>query len=347
MSVHNQHVKKVRSDAARLVAFVLFCAMLTWFITFALGQTRLTQAHEYGAIFTDVSGLETGSAVRAAGVEVGVVTDLELRDDNTVLVTLRVEDRVPLTTTTQATVRYANLTGDRYVDLTSPRGDEALRLRPGDTIPVAMTAPALDLDVLFNGFRPLTRALDPAEVNQLAESVVAISQGQGGALDELLGHTASLTTTVADRAVVIDHVIDDLTQVLGTVDEHSDDVVSLIDGLDELLTGLADDREQIGESLESLSRTTQTGAEIVEAIRPPLASVVEEAERMAAVFNSNSEAADRYLSLLPDGIRALGRGGAYGSYFNFYLCGVRFKTDGDQGPNFTPFFLSEEFRCQF
>ena len=61
----------------------------------------------------------------------------------------------------------------------------------------------------------------------------------------------------------------------------------------------------------------------------------------------NSQAADRYLPQLPKGVQALGRGGAYGSFFNFYLCGVRFKLDGPQGPTFTPFTLAEEYRCQF
>ncbi|MFD2394497.1 hypothetical protein ACFSSF_12920 [Dietzia aerolata] len=47
-------------------------------------------------------------------------------------------------------------------------------------MPLAQTAPALDLDALLGGFRPLFRALDPAQVNQLSESIVKVFQGSPG-----------------------------------------------------------------------------------------------------------------------------------------------------------------------
>ena len=200
---------------------------------------------------------------------------------------------------------------------------------------------------MFNGFRPLTRALDADEVNQLTTSVLAISQGQGSALDELLRHVASLTHTLGDRGELIGQVIDNLTRVLDTLHDNRDEVVRLIDGLEGLMTGLAKDRKRIGAAFESLGEATERGGVFLRSIRPALQGLVAEVRRMATVFNANSPAADRYLSKLPTGIKALGRGGAYGSFFNFYLCGVRFKVDGPNGHVYTPFQLSKEFRCEF
>ncbi len=40
-------------------------------------------------------------------------------------------------------------------------------LHEGDTIPLSRTRPALDLTVLFNGFKPLFAALSPDDVNKL------------------------------------------------------------------------------------------------------------------------------------------------------------------------------------
>ncbi|MFC6931995.1 hypothetical protein ACFQHO_17725 [Actinomadura yumaensis] len=45
-------------------------------------------------------------------------------------------------------------------------------------IPVSQTRPALDLTVLFNGFRPLFRALEPDDVNKLAFQIVQTLQGR-------------------------------------------------------------------------------------------------------------------------------------------------------------------------
>ncbi len=348
---YTNHQIQFRTNAVRVGAFVLFACLLGSLIMLVLGEPLQKSARTYRATFTDVSGLETGSPVRAAGVDVGSVTDLRLRADHAVQVTFGVKPEVGLTTTTEARVRYANLTGDRYLELTAPtssaRGSQSASLPEGSTIPASRTTPALDLDLVFNGFRPLTRALDPAAVNELTSSIIAVSQGQGGALDNLFSHVASLTNTLGDRSALIGQVIDNLTAVLDVVNDDRDDVTRLIEGLADLMEGLADDRKRIGASLESLSQTTVAGTDFVRDVRSPLKAAIAEAHRTAVVFNSNSAAADRYLPQLPTGVKALGRGGAYGSFYNFYLCGVRFKLDGAQGPTYTPFTLAQEYRCQF
>jgi phospholipid/cholesterol/gamma-HCH transport system substrate-binding protein len=336
-----------RANALRVIVFVLFAGLLGSLILMVLGNPVGKGARQYHAVFTNASGLEKGSGVRAAGVKVGTVADMRLRPDHTVLVTFGVKPQVGMTSTTEARVRYANLTGDRYLELTAPQPSAGSSLPEGATIPASRTTPALDLDLVFNGFRPLTRALDPGAVNELTSSIISVSQGQGAALNDLLSHVASLTNTLGDRSVLIGQVIENLTAMLDIVNDHRDDVTHLIDGLAELMDGLADDRKRIGSSLESLSHTTVAGTDFLRTVRPPLKAAIAEAHRTAVVFNNNSQAADRYLPLLPAGVKALGRMGTYGSFFNFYLCGTRFKIDGPQGPTFTDFSLAKEYRCQF
>jgi len=72
-----------------------------------------------------------------------------------------------------------------------------------DVIPISRTDPALDLTVLFNGFRPLFHALSPNEVNAFALEIVKTLQGEGGVIADLAAKSASLTNTVADRDAVI------------------------------------------------------------------------------------------------------------------------------------------------
>ena len=344
---YTNHQIQFRANAVRVIVFVLVAVLLGALIVMVLGNSASKGARSYHAVFTNASGLDEGSAVRAAGVEVGSVTELRLRPDHTVQVTFGVKPDVGLTTATDARIRYANLTGDRYLELTASPTSAGSSLPAGGTIPASRTTPALDLDLVFNGFRPLTRALDPAAVNELTSSIIAVSQGQGGALDELFSRVASLTNTLGDRSALIEQVIDNLTAVLDVVDDHRGDVTHLIDGLAELMEGLADDRKRIGASLESLSETTVAGSDFLRDIRPPLKAAIAEAHRTAVVFNNNSQAVDRYLPQLPTGVKALGRDGAYGSFFNFYLCGTRFKLDGPEGPTYTQFSLAEEYRCQF
>src|SRR6185503_13072435 len=100
------------------------------------------------------------------------------------------------------------------------RGDNDRRLPGGGTIPVERTEPALDLDALIGGFRPVFRSLDPDKVNTIAQSIITIFQGQGGTINDILDQTAALTSALADRDQAIGEVVRNLNTVLDTTVKH-------------------------------------------------------------------------------------------------------------------------------
>ena len=120
---------------------------------------------------------------------VGSVNGVALNPDNTVDVAFDVNKRYQLYTSTRAVVRYENLVGDRYLEITSGPG-ELRKLPPGATIPKQNTQPALDLDALLGGLRPVLKGLDGAKVNEVSNAVIELLQGQGGALSSLLSSTS-------------------------------------------------------------------------------------------------------------------------------------------------------------
>ena len=189
-------------------------------------------------MFTDVTGLNKGDDVRIAGVRYGQVKGVKVTSDHNAQVTFTVKKDLPLTTTTLAAVRYLNLVGQRYLALNEGAGG-APPLRPGGVIPRANTTPPLDLTVLFNGFRPLFQALSPQDVNQLSFEVIQVLQGEGGTIDELLAHTASLTNTIADRDAVVGDVITNLNTVLSTIEQRDTGLSDLILQLQRLVSGLS------------------------------------------------------------------------------------------------------------
>ena len=177
-----------------------------------------------------------GDDVRIAGVKVGSVEKIEVVDRTRALVTFTVEEDTELNESTHAAIRYRNLVGQRYISLTQEVGD-AEALDEGDTIPVEQTSPALDLTVLFNGFKPLFQALSPDDINKLSYEIVQVFQGEGGTLESLLGHTASITQTLADRDQVIGDLIDNLDYVLDHVADRDDQLSSLITSFRTLVGG--------------------------------------------------------------------------------------------------------------
>ena len=169
----------VRRDAARLGVFLAVCLLGVFGLFAVFGQMRFGEkSHQYRAEFINVTGLETNDFVRIAGVEVGKVKKVEIQPDTTALVEFSADDSVVLTQGSRAVIRYDDLIGGRYLALEEGAGGTQ-KLNAGDTIPLARTSPALDLDALIGGFRPLFRALDPEQINALSGQLITALAGPG------------------------------------------------------------------------------------------------------------------------------------------------------------------------
>lgn len=228
----------------RVVLFTTMCLVFMFILVTVFGQFRFDTRASYSAVFTNVSGLKGGNFVRIAGVEVGKVKDLALHKDGTVTVDFAIDKGLQLTEATRAAVRYENLIGDRYLSLEDGPGS-VRRLQPGQTIPLARTSPALDVDALIGGFRPLFRALDPDQVNALSGELLKVFQGQGGTISSVLAQTSALTTTLAGRDELIGQVISNLDTVLGTFAARDDQFSHGLDKLSQLIQGLAERKSDI------------------------------------------------------------------------------------------------------
>jgi phospholipid/cholesterol/gamma-HCH transport system substrate-binding protein len=199
---------------------------------------------------------------------------------------------------------------------------DAPRLAKGGTIPMAHTTPALNLTALFNGFQPLFSALDPVQINELSMNLVKVLQGEGGTISELLSRTASLTNTLADRDDLIGDVITNLSQMLGTVDAHHQQLDDLVVQLKGWLGNLSDDRKTIGASLTNVSALSQQLADLLVQGRPYLKEDVKQLGRVAKILAKpeNQAIINEALDRLPELFRKQARIGTYGSWYNYYLC---------------------------
>ncbi|OLL73470.1 MCE-family protein Mce1B [Pseudonocardia sp. Ae168_Ps1] len=251
---------------------IFFGATLTVLILLFMqfGAVRLISTTDYDAVFANSSGLKDGESVRIAGVEVGKVRSVEISDGTQARVGFDVDSDKPLTGGTRATIRYANLTGDRFLELSDGPGPTE-RLVEDDTIPVERTQPALDIDVLLQGFTPLMQGLSPDQINQFANEVVTVLQGQGGTVESLFTSTSALTHALADRDQVIGEVgevVDNLNTVLGTLNSKGDQVTDTVVNLQKLVSGLSADRQRIGGSLEHVDALTTSVAGLLIDGRP-------------------------------------------------------------------------------
>jgi phospholipid/cholesterol/gamma-HCH transport system substrate-binding protein len=313
----------------KLVVFAVVTVVTTVLLAATIANTGTGFDATYTARFTDVTNLNEGDDVRVAGVRVGQVTDIRIVDRRLAEVEFSFDPGQRITSTTTAVLKFRNLVGQRYVALEQKPGDVGELLREGDTIPVERTRPAVDLTALFNGFKPLIRALDPEAINTLSYEIVQVLQGEGGTVRSLLGHTAALANTIADRDRVIGEVIANLNQVLDTINGRGDQVSELVVTLQQLVSGLAQDREAIGSSIESLGVLSDVTASFLREGREPLRNDIDQLGRFAAGLNENSAILEHTIQFLPEKLTTLGHTVTHGSWFNFYLCDFSAKTGVD------------------
>ncbi|MCX2729596.1 MCE family protein [Saccharopolyspora sp. NFXS83] len=301
-----------------LFAVITVLATAVLATTMANVDTRGTA--RYTARFTDVTSLRENDEVRVAGVRVGQVEQVGLGQNGVAEVEFSVLRERILPASTTAKIKYRNLVGQRY--LTLERGAEPASgtLRPGGTIPLARTTPAVDLTALFNGFKPLFQALDPHEVNRLSYEIVQVLQGEGGTVRGLLAHIGSLTSSLAAKDEVIGRVVDDLNTVLGTVNARDEQLSDLVTNTQLLVSGLAADREVVGSAISGLAELTGSTAGLLEQGREPLEDDVAELGRLSGTLAANTPVFQEFLDRLPAKYDAVGRTASYGSWLNLYLC---------------------------
>ncbi len=322
--------RRIRGTATRVAVYVAISLLFAFALIAVFGQFRFEPRTPYQAIFVNISGLKSGNFVRIAGVEVGKVTGLHLQRDGTVTVNFSIDRNLPLTEGTHAAVRYENLVGDRYLSLEEGPGS-VRRMTPGETIPLAQTSPALDLDTLIGGFRPLFRALEPDQLNELTGELLRVFQGQGGTVASVLAQTSTLTAVLADRGELVGELIENLDTVLETFATRNGEFSETIDKLSQFVEGLEERKADIANGVGYINAGASEVADLLTEARAPLKETVAQTDRTARQVMADRDFVDGLLASLPDTYQTLARQGLYGDYFQFYLCEAVLKLNGKGG----------------
>ncbi len=319
-----------RRTLINVAVFTMAMVLVAAGLIVVFGQFRFASSNQYHATFTEASRLKSGQDVRIAGVPVGSVSAVTLNPDNTVDVAFDVDKRYQLYTSTRAVVRYENLVGDRYMEITSGPG-ELQKLPAGSTLSTANTQPALDLDALLGGLRPVLKGLDGNKVNEVSNAVIELLQGQGGAIQNMLASTSSFSQNLAARDQLIGDVITNLNTVLGTIDEKGEQFNASVDELQKLITGLAENRDPIAGAIAPLATAENDLTEMLKASRRPLQGVIENARPLMQRMDERKADINKVIEPLAENYMRLNGLGAYGAFFNIYYCSIRMKINGPAG----------------
>jgi phospholipid/cholesterol/gamma-HCH transport system substrate-binding protein len=186
------------------------------------------------AQFDDVADLVERNSVQVADVRVGSVTDIELTEDYDAIVTMELSDGVELPSDVSAQLRKTNVLGERFVELI-PDPASGGQLESGTLITDTRLVPDLE-DVVRTG----SELLAAVTADKIAGAIEAGAEGLGG------------------RGETFGTLLDDLTEIVSTYDQNSDDIVRLIDGLDGFLADVGPEAQLHGDAFAELAKAAKS-----------------------------------------------------------------------------------------
>jgi len=243
------------------------------------------------ARFADASGMKPGDAVTVAGLKVGEIQRIELRDDG-VEVLMGIDKDVRIREDAIAEIAWRSLLGNRCVNISL--GDpkvEARYLKSGDFI---KTEPSIELTTVL---KKIDRAASKFE-NMLAEGDI------GDTISRMLKNLDAITLDIREQRGTIGKLIssDELyTKALSIADdiEKQRGAVGKLIGSDELYTKAMSIVDDLKNTATRVDKIVSENEERVTKIMKELEVTVPEAREAFATFRQIAKKVDEGEGVLP------------------------------------------------
>lgn len=163
--------RKGISPEIKVGLFVLMGLILLAYMSIKVTKFGIRRGYEVSAIFDSVSGLVKNASVEIAGVEVGRVKDISLKDGQA-KVDMIIDPTVHLKRDSLALIRTKGVLGDKFVEIIP--GTKIEEIKPGEVI-TETTAPS-ELDQLLTKVLPIID--DLKSVTHTLSDVIGTEEGR-------------------------------------------------------------------------------------------------------------------------------------------------------------------------
>jgi phospholipid/cholesterol/gamma-HCH transport system substrate-binding protein len=189
-----------RRDEVLVGIFLTSAAAIALLGTLWLVRGGLSSGYPLHSRFAWGQNLKPGQQVLLAGVAVGAVAEVTLRNDGYLDVQLRVNDGVKVPRNSVASVKPVGIFGDAAIALT-PKGPSPISYSPGDTVPVG--PPDTDIQAIMNRVDSIG-----ATVQSMTKAINADLVASGGIKDmrKSLANAAALTESAARLSVQLNAI---------------------------------------------------------------------------------------------------------------------------------------------
>ncbi|AVM00965.1 virulence factor Mce [Gordonia iterans] len=316
----SQPAASIRTPLLGFTAFAVVALFMTYLIWSTLERTLDGPTSDYRATFNDASGLAVGDDVRMAGVRVGRVESIELVDGKA-QVGFDVLNSQKMYQNTQASIRYQNLIGQRYLAL-NLYGEEGagVELPKGSALKLP-GVDSFDVSVLLAGFQPVFETMTPEQVNDLTISLINTFQvGDAVSLTNTIAQIGQVAEDMANRDEVLGTIINNLSVVMRELASQGDQVKDLIDNTARLVEGLNSNSAAFGKSVQLIGRTAQGFGNVLAKSEESLQTAGLAARSSTTKLINIGGTLDRAAVVLPSFLVHFPMVISQGTYLNIYVC---------------------------
>lgn len=296
-----------RTPRATGIATVAVLAILAGMLFVPRGLALGKQT--FHAELARAGGLLAGDDVRVAGISVGKVTSLKIRDAK-VRVSFRVGDSVRLGEETRADVKIATLLGTHYLGLT-PAGTEPL---PNRTIPITNTSVPFQIQDIVEAGAPALEQLDGARLRQALRVIADGFRDTPALARDAVTNIARLSEVVVTRREQLDRLITQTAAVTANLDANRDALVDLVEQASAIFAEIAARRAVIRELLQDTRALARALSAVIDDNQAKISPLLENLNVVLGTLRANDEALERIAVLLGPAARYFANAAGNGPY---------------------------------
>jgi phospholipid/cholesterol/gamma-HCH transport system substrate-binding protein len=299
--------KLIRAGFIGIVLILLIIAV-------GLQPTRLVawaSSIRYYAVFAEAGGLSTGNDVTMAGMKVGSVSGMALKNGD-IEVAFSLDERISLGSQTTAHIRTGTLLGEKVLTLGS---DGTGKMRPNDVIPVTRTSSPYSLTEAVDDLTSNVAATDTAALNESLNTLSAMLDQIAPQLGPAFDGLTRVSKAVNERDDTLGELLKYGSNVATVLGERSQQVNTLILNANDLVAVLAARRQAIVGLLANTSAVAQQLSGLVHDNEQQLAPTLDKMNAVIAMLEENRDNISKTLPGLAKYESTLGEVVASGPFY--------------------------------
>ena len=216
------------------------------------------------AEFADVLDLVPQSSVKVDQVTVGSVEKIEL-NGWTARVTLRLPKNIDLPDNAVAELKQTSLLGEKYVQLSAPSSAAPEgHLGDGDNIPLARTGRNPEVEEVLSALSLLLNGGGVAQLKVIESELNNAMRGNQAQIKDVIKQLDIFVGGLDDQKSEIVRAIDNIDKLSAKLAAQKDDIAAALEALPGGLKVLADQRTQLVQMLQALSRLGAIGTQVIQ-----------------------------------------------------------------------------------